>query len=135
MPSRPRCRRSSVPAASGGTATPPPVTLVMAAMADKDVDGIIRALLASAALRDARVVCTSVGVPRAMPASDLATRWRSIAPELAIQAIEPSGRALDTAINDAPGPVVVAGSLYLVGDARGRLVDDRPERDPEDTSL
>ena len=119
----------------GGTTTPPPMTLVMAAMADKDVDGIIRALLASAALRDARVVCTALAVPRAMPASDLAARWRSIAPELAIQAIEPSGRALDTAINDAPGPVVVAGSLYLVGDARGRLVDDRPERDPEDTSL
>lgn len=110
----------------------PPITLVMASMADKDADGIIRALLASTALRDARVICTSVDVPRAMSAGDLAACWRSMAPDLAIRAIVPAGRALELAIREAPGPIVVAGSLYLVGDARGRLVDDRPDRDPED---
>jgi hypothetical protein len=30
-----------------------------------------------------------------------------------------------------PGPIVVAGSLYLVGAARGVLVDDPDLRDPE----
>jgi folylpolyglutamate synthase/dihydropteroate synthase len=42
------------------------------------------------------------------------------------------GAALDTALASATGtgPVVVAGSLYLVGDARARLVDDPALRDP-----
>ena len=121
------------PQLSGGPASDsPPLTLVVASMADKDADGIITALVASSALRGARVICTSVDVPRAMPAEALASRWRAIAPDLAVQAIEPAHRALDLALAGAPGPVVVAGSLYLVGDARGHLVDDRPDRDPED---
>ena len=121
------------PHLTGGHATdPPPLTLVVASMADKDADGIIRALVASHALRGARVICTTVDVPRAMPADALAGRWRAIAPDLPVQAIEPAHRALELALEEAPGPVVVAGSLYLVGDARGRLVDDRPDRDPED---
>ena len=38
--------------------------------------------------------------------------------------------ALDLALDLARGPVVVAGSLYLVGAARARLVDDPALRDP-----
>jgi folylpolyglutamate synthase/dihydropteroate synthase len=30
-----------------------------------------------------------------------------------------------------PGPIVVAGSLYLVGEVRGALVDDPALRDPD----
>ncbi|MEO8469884.1 MAG: Mur ligase family protein [Chloroflexota bacterium] len=121
------------PHLGGGTAADaPPLTLVIAAMADKDADGIISALVASHALRGARIICTSVDVPRAMSADALAGRWRAIAPDLAMTAIEPARRALDAALREAPGPVVVAGSLYLVGDARGHLVEDRPDRDPED---
>ena len=78
------------------------------------------------------MICTSVDVPLAMPADALAGRWRALAPDLPVQAIEPAHRALELALEEAPGPVVVAGSLYLVGDARGRLVDDRLDRDPED---
>ena len=121
------------PHLTGGDATDPqPLTLVVASMADKDTDGIITALLASSALRGARVICTSVDVPRAMPADALAGRWRAIAPDLDVRAVEPARRALELALEVAPGPVVVTGSLYLVGDARGRLVADRPDRDPED---
>ena len=36
----------------------------------------------------------------------------------------------DLALREARGPVVVAGSLYLVGTARGILVDDPTLRDP-----
>jgi hypothetical protein len=39
--------------------------------------------------------------------------------------------AIDRAIGTGRGPVVVAGSLYLVGMARGHLVDDPALRDPE----
>jgi hypothetical protein len=38
--------------------------------------------------------------------------------------------ALDVALALGLGPVVVAGSLYLVGAARARLVDDPALRDP-----
>jgi hypothetical protein len=38
--------------------------------------------------------------------------------------------AIDRAIGSGRGPVVVAGSLYLVGTARGHLVDDPDLRDP-----
>ncbi len=115
-----------------------PITLVTATMADKDVDGVIEALAGghgSTALSGATIICTSVDVPRAMPADELAARWR------AVVAGGPAGHrcevvaepdpivALDRAL-DGPGPVVVAGSIYLVGTARGHLIDDPALRDP-----
>ena len=108
---------------------PGPVTLVTASMADKDVDGIIEALLRSAALGDARVVATNVDVARALPAADLAARWRKVAPGLDVEIATEPEVALDRAVSEADGPVVVAGSLYLVGVARRRFVDDPLLRD------
>ncbi len=112
-----------------------PITLVTASMADKDVDGVIAALAASAALADATVVCTSLDVPRAMAADELAARWRSgrpapAAPALTLADPDPIA-ALERALA-ADGPVVVAGSLYLVGAARGHLLDDPVLRDPDE---
>jgi folylpolyglutamate synthase/dihydropteroate synthase len=101
-------------------------------MADKDVVGIIRALGASAALAGASIVTTQVPGERAMPAVDLAARWRTIRPDASITAVGDVGEALDGAAREAPGPVVVAGSLYLVGEARRRWVDDPAVRDSED---
>jgi len=114
-----------------------PLTLVVASMADKDVDGVIRALTTSATVRGARVIATSVDVPRALPADALAARWRDLGRAAGIgevEAIPDPGRALERALasGDAGGPVIVAGSLYLVGEARRRLVDDPTVRDPED---
>ncbi len=117
----------------GDTPTPPPLTLVVGIMADKDVDGVITALLGADAVRGSSVICTSVGVARALPAADLAARWRVLAPALQVSAIDDPGAALDAALSTAAGPIVVAGSLYLVGDARRRLVDDPRLRDPEDS--
>lgn len=123
------------PFLTGGDApSPPPVTLLVASMIDKDSDGVITALRQSPALRDARVICTAVDLARALPAGALAARWRTLAPDLTAVAIDDPGAALETAITGAPGPVVVAGSLYLVGEARRRLVDDPRLRDPEDSA-
>jgi dihydrofolate synthase/folylpolyglutamate synthase len=109
-----------------------PITLVTASMVDKDVDGVIRALAGAAGLTGVgtTVVCTSLDVPRAMPAEDLAARWRSSGPASATILAEPDPiAALESALASR-GPVVVAGSLYLVGAARGHLVDDPALRDP-----
>ena len=109
--------------------SPGPITLVTASMADKDVDGVVRALNASEALADATVICTSLDVPRALPASELAARWRAVRPGRVLVDGDPLA-ALDMAL-ERSGPVLVAGSLYLVGAVRARLVDDPILRDPD----
>jgi dihydrofolate synthase/folylpolyglutamate synthase len=123
------------PSLTGGDETRsarPPVTLLTAAMADKDVAGVAAALAGAEALSDARIICTGLDVPRAMPADQLAAVWAA-QPDARTILVEPDvDRALDRALADASGPVVVAGSLYLVGAVRARLVDDPLLRDPEE---
>ena len=113
---------------------PGPMTLVTATMADKDVDGVIAAVATSAAIDGATVICTAVPGARAMPAEELAVHWKAgtgatrHGPTRVL--VEPLPlRAVDIALREQ-GPVVVAGSLYLVGVARERLVDDPDLRDP-----
>ena len=110
-----------------------PLTVVVASMADKDVDGVVAALAGSSALRGARILATAVDVPRAEPADDLAARWRRLAGShvAGVEAVATVDAALDRALGTDGGPIVVAGSLYLVGEARGRFVDDPDLRDPE----
>ncbi|HET9345793.1 MAG TPA: cyanophycin synthetase, partial [Candidatus Limnocylindrales bacterium] len=109
------------------------VTVVTASMADKDVDGIVAALARASALAGARVVATRLDVPRALDADELAARWSAAGSEPGwTVTTEPDPRAaIELAIASADGPVVVAGSLYLVGLARSMLVDDPALSDPE----
>jgi dihydrofolate synthase/folylpolyglutamate synthase len=110
-----------------------PVTLVTAMMADKDVDGVVAELAATAALAGGRVIATSLDLTRAMPAEQLAARWRRRLPgDTDVRSIAEPRRALDDALVEGDGPIVVAGSLYLVGMLRAVLVDDPLLRDPED---
>ncbi|MGZ6338808.1 MAG: bifunctional folylpolyglutamate synthase/dihydrofolate synthase [Candidatus Limnocylindrales bacterium] len=112
---------------------PGPVTLLTAVMADKDVEGLVRALGSSAALQGATVVCTRVS-ERSLPPEELAAAWASLVPMVRATVTEPvTEAALEralTASSAAGGPLVVAGSLYLVGEVRRRLVDDPRLRDP-----
>jgi dihydrofolate synthase/folylpolyglutamate synthase len=100
-------------------------TLVLAIMADKDVDGVVRALTGSTLLHDARVICTAPAGGRALPADQLAARWRVLAGRAA-EVVEEPAAAIDAALSPGSGmgPVIVAGSLYLVGAARAILVPD-----------
>ena len=102
-------------------------TLVLAIMADKDVDGVVDALAGAALLADARVICCAPAGGRALPPDQLAARWAAVRgagprPE----AIADPRAALEAALGSGSGsgPVVVAGSLYLVGAARAILVAD-----------
>jgi hypothetical protein len=83
-------------------------------------------------MRGARVIATQLDLARALPVDELAARWTRVPDSGWEVSAEPDpGAAIDRAIATADGPVVVAGSLYLVGLARARLVDDPLLRDPE----
>lgn len=104
--------------------TDAPVVFVVAAMADKDVDGVIDALAGATAARDATIIATQVDAPRAMAPAELAARWNAVAGERvgAVRAVDGVVPAMDAAFASSGGPIVVAGSLYLVGAVRARLV-------------
>ena len=120
------------PLMAGGTDVPPaPLVLVWAAMADKDVAGTVAAAARSSALAGATVVCTAPDLPRALAPDALAAVWiRAGVPDLSVRTAPTPAAALDAALELPGGPVVVAGSLYLVGAARARLVDEPALRDP-----
>jgi len=111
---------------------PSPMTLLTAMMSDKDVRGVVEPLAAARSLAGGRVICTELAEPRALPAAALAAAWTAAGAPVTVM-VEPDPRAaLDLALREAPGPVVVAGSLYLVGLARAVLVDDPQLLDPTD---
>ena len=118
----------------GDEPEPPPITLILGSMADKDVAGVLSALAASPAARAARVLCTEVALPRALSATSLARGWAAVAPGSRPEVVTPPERALEQALREARGPIVVAGSLYLVGVVRALLVNDPLLRDPLSTS-
>ena len=112
-----------------------PVTLVYGSMADKDIAGIIAALAGSASLGNVQVIATQVAGERAMPVDDVAEAWRTSVRGVAVVPYPDLDAALHRSLEVAGstgGPVVVAGSLYLVGEARRRWLDDPMLRDPKE---
>jgi dihydrofolate synthase/folylpolyglutamate synthase len=89
--------------------------LLFGAMSDKDVDGMFHAL--APVFR--RIVCTTAASPRAIPAADLAELARGIA-RWEVDT-EPSPAAALRRARQAGRPVVVAGSIFLVGPLRDIL--------------
>ena len=94
-------------------------TIVFGAMRMKKVHAVLRAL----ASIDPRFVFTSVEDPGAHDPATLARAWRSVSGASARTAPDPVA-ALALADGD---PVVVAGSLYLVGAIRGMLTGSGEE--------
>jgi dihydrofolate synthase/folylpolyglutamate synthase len=95
--------------------------LVFGAMRGKHVSGVLRAL---APLRPRPVFTTASTVGAHRPAT-LLHRWQRVAGPGS--AAETPGRALELAaeLRSEPGqPIVVAGSLYLVGAVRGMLTGE-----------
>jgi dihydrofolate synthase / folylpolyglutamate synthase len=87
-------------------------TIVVGAMRGKDVRGVLRAL----APLEPRFVFTQVDDPGALPPGELAAAWQRLG---GASVVAPTpGEAMSRASGD---PVVVAGSLYLVGAVRGMI--------------
>ncbi|HMJ79494.1 MAG TPA: Mur ligase family protein [Candidatus Dormibacteraeota bacterium] len=101
-------------------------TLLFGVMADKDVPRLVGRLAGAAALREARIVTTAAPGPRAASAASLAAAWQADerGRRAEVVPIESLDAALGLALGGAravDGPLVVAGSLYLVGAVRDRL--------------
>jgi len=108
------------------------VTLVLAAMADKSITKIFSELVASPLLQSARVICTSVGDDRSSTPEALAAMARGAGLGAKVETAVDPHEALNAASRDRCA-VIVAGSLYLVGAVRERLL--RQGRLPDDGSL
>jgi dihydrofolate synthase/folylpolyglutamate synthase len=92
------------------------VTLVFGALRDKDALG----MLAAIAPRCRQIVFTTPLTPRAMPASELASRAAGMTGLPAVVVVPDPDAAISRAA--VPGArVVVAGSLFLIGPLRGIL--------------
>ena len=94
----------------------PPRPLVFAAMKDKDVAGMFAALLPAVG----SLVITRASNARAAAPAWLAEQARAAAPALPIAIVPALGDALDTAWRSSPR-IVVAGSIFLLGDVVKRL--------------
>jgi len=105
--------------ATGGQHTPPVVLL--AVMSDKSVAEVCGALATSPTLRTAHVICTSVGDVRSLTPEHLAAIVRNAGLGAQVEIAETVGEALISAAQQQ-GPIIVAGSLYLVGAVRAELM-------------
>jgi dihydrofolate synthase/folylpolyglutamate synthase len=93
-----------------------PLPMVVGIMADKASDAILAALARAAS----HLVCTAATTPRAMRPADLAEAAARVAPDRPSIAFDRPGDAIRHAAR-LGSPVVVAGSLYLVGEVRAEF--------------
>ena len=106
---------------SAGGARNPPLVLILAVMADKSVAELSTALATSPALRAAQVICTTVGDVRSLAPDQLAAAVRAAKLGAQVQIAANPNAALLAAV-EHQGPIIAAGSLYLVGAIRGELM-------------
>jgi dihydrofolate synthase / folylpolyglutamate synthase len=105
-------------AAIEAAALPHPRVLVLAVSADKDVAAIAGALVAHV---DA-VIATAYGQPRALAPDALAATVRGLGADVQAASDIDAALAASRARAGQGGSVIVAGSLFVVGEARARLV-------------
>jgi dihydrofolate synthase/folylpolyglutamate synthase len=94
-----------------------PIPIVLAVMEDKDLAGMVRPLVPLAA----SFVATTVPHARASTAEALASALRVLAPRLLVEA-EPDSQAAVARALSRSKRAVAAGSIYLIGPLRARLI-------------
>jgi dihydrofolate synthase/folylpolyglutamate synthase len=98
---------------SSGTSALP---LVFGVAKDKDLGGMLRELEPVVS----RVIATQAATPRALDAEQVAARVRQAAPSLEVRAVKDPIDACRLALTGSER-AVVTGSIFLIGDVRGRL--------------
>jgi folylpolyglutamate synthase/dihydropteroate synthase len=81
-------------------------------------------MLRAFAPRKPRLVFTSIGEPNALPATRLLATWNRIGggPAEAVEDLDAALKRAAAIPRKPEKPLVVAGSLYLVGAVRSRLL-------------
>ena len=96
----------------------PRLPIVFAAMVDKNLAGMIGPLVPAASM----FVATTVPSARARSAEQLAADMRSLAGDVPVIAIADPFAAVERAWQDSPD-AVAAGSIYMIGPLRARLIE------------
>jgi dihydrofolate synthase/folylpolyglutamate synthase len=96
----------------------PKLPIVFTAMADKDAAGMIRALEPAASM----FVATSAPHARSRSAEEMAAVIRQHAPAVPVIAVAPPEAAVALALEHSP-KAAAAGSIYMVGPLRARLIE------------
>jgi len=104
--------------------------VVIALMKDKDVDAIVAALAPVAT----RFIATAVPFERCLPAIELATRIEALCPAMRVDHCAVPDDAVATVLDES-GRTVVAGSIFLAGPLRARLLAQGAVRYPSDAAL
>ena len=94
-----------------------PIPIVLAVMEDKDLAGMVKPLLPVASA----FVATTVPHGRARTAESLAAALRVLAPKVPIEVEPEPEAAVSRALARSPR-AVAAGSIYLIGPLRARLI-------------
>jgi dihydrofolate synthase/folylpolyglutamate synthase len=94
-----------------------PLPIVFAAMRDKDVKGMLAPLAPLAS----RFIATTVTSSRALDVESIAAEMLHVAPETDLESQPSPDLAVDQALHHATR-AVVAGSIYLIGPLRARLL-------------
>ena len=100
-----------------------PLPIVVAALQDKDLRGMVAALAPVAA----RFIATTVSSPRARTAEALAGDIATMSPGSIVDAEASADAAVARALATAPR-AVAAGSIFLIGPLRARLIAAGAER-------
>jgi dihydrofolate synthase/folylpolyglutamate synthase len=95
-------------------------TLILGALADKDLTGMCKALLPISA----RVIMVPVHSARTSQAEDLRQLCQKLAPDVPCSTAPDFAAALKMA-EESPGRALVTGSLFLIGEAMAHL-ENRP---------
>jgi dihydrofolate synthase / folylpolyglutamate synthase len=96
-----------------------PITLVTSVMRDKDLAGVLGPLLP----RARRVIVTQADTPRASEPDALAEACARVGPPGLDLAVAPDPWAAVRAALGHPDPVVIAGSIFLIGPLRAALLE------------
>ena len=123
-----------IDAAVDGLERDPGLDMATLSLPLRDVDEMLSTLASDPALRGARLVATDVpDTDRTLRAPALAGRWLALAGTATdVRAVADVGEAVEQALTGARelgGPLLVAGSLYLVGHARALLLGEPPHPD------
>jgi dihydrofolate synthase / folylpolyglutamate synthase len=97
-----------------------PVTLVTSVMTDKNATAVLAPLVRHAE----RVIVTRADTPRAMPTDELVGVVERLAQPGTPVSMEADPRRAVALATKFRAPIVLAGSMYLVGPLRARLIDD-----------